>query len=150
MVFDQAVKFFLLVALRSPGDSYSWKSFMEFYIIYNKGIAFGLGENTGWLLMLLLGVIFVVFIVLYFRYLRGSYWVIQVAVGMVFGGAISNIIDRITRGAVVDYISVFGLSTFNIADCGIVLGVIVVIASVIFCPRLINDKLTEQENKGNI
>lgn len=41
----------------------------------------------------------------------------------VLGGAISNIVDRIFMGCVVDYISFLGIPTFNIADMAISLGV---------------------------
>lgn len=49
----------------------------------------------------------------------------EVPVAMIYGGAIGNLIDRLTRGGVIDFISVPLIPTFNVADSAITIGVII-------------------------
>ncbi len=99
-----------------------------FYIIhvYNQGAAWGMVSGYSYLLALLgaiaLGMIY------YFREqleLRRPF--IQVIFGLLIGGIIGNMIDRFAYGHVVDFLDFhFGsyrYPTFNIADCGITIGV---------------------------
>lgn len=139
LVFDQAVKFFLLRSLESPGDYFSFLNWLRFEIVKNPGITFGIQIGKPWLLVGLIAVL-VLFVILYFRYLRDSHWLVQLAVGFIWGGAISNIIDRLSMGGVIDFITMKGWPTFNIADIAIVLGVAVILVIVLFKPRLINLK----------
>lgn len=59
---------------------------------------------------------------------------INVAISMIIGGGISNLIDRVFRGSVIDYIDInywLKYPVFNIADVFIVAGVIIVISYLI-------------------
>ena len=47
---------------------------------------------------------------------------VVIAAGFMFGGIISNLIDRITHGYIIDYINLLNLFSFNIADASIYLG----------------------------
>lgn len=49
-------------------------------------------------------------------------WYGKIAVGLVLGGAASNVFDVAVRGGVVDYVSLFNLVHFNAADVGVILG----------------------------
>jgi signal peptidase II len=101
----------------------------------NPGAAWGLfrdlslsARNTVFSLTLLGAVIF---ILVYFRKLRREQRLLQVALSLVFAGAIGNFVDRVARGYVVDFIDWHWWKrpdlywpTFNIADSMIVVGVI--------------------------
>jgi signal peptidase II len=99
-------------------------------LIRNPGAAFSMATGMTWLLALIaIGV--VVFIVRMAPRLRSTPW--AVSLGLVLGGAIGNLIDRIFRapgflqGHVVDFVSVFGpnaeyFPVFNVADSAITIG----------------------------
>ena len=86
----------------------------------NKGIAFSIPFQVEILYLL----IFVLLVVLFWYYrknLRQTF--VLVCLGLILGGALSNVFDRIIRGGVLDYIGVLIWPTFNLADVAITLGV---------------------------
>jgi signal peptidase II len=67
---------------------------------------------------------------------RARHWLVVVALGLVLGGAIGNLIDRVLYGAVVDFVSVHAggwyFPAFNVADSAITLGVIALLWDSLF------------------
>jgi len=59
------------------------------------------------------------------KYVRANKMVQAVALAEIFGGALGNLIDRVTRGYVFDWILLFGQSAINIADIAIIEGAVV-------------------------
>jgi len=59
--------------------------------------------------------------------LAQEYLWLQLATGMVAGGAVANAIDRITQGYVVDFIQLPYFAVFNVADMGITVGMVLVV-----------------------
>lgn len=95
--------------------------------VFNDGMAFGWGSGWGLLISLVGLIIFLYFIVRYYHLWLGQWWT-NAAVGMVLGGALSNIYDRlINNGQVIDYISVNFYSNFNLADVAIVVGLLILV-----------------------
>ena len=101
-----------------------------FSLIRNPGAAFSMATGMTWLLALVAIVVVIVIIRMAPR-LRSTPW--AVSLGLVLGGAIGNLIDRIFRspgilqGHVVDFVSVFGpnaeyFPVFNVADSAITIG----------------------------
>ncbi|QNK83797.1 signal peptidase II [Nakamurella sp. PAMC28650] len=99
-------------------------------VIRNAGAAFSTATGVTWVLALV-AIAVVVVIIRMARKLRSTAWAI--ALGLILGGAIGNLIDRIfrspgfLRGHVVDFISLFEpdgrhFAVFNLADSGITLG----------------------------
>lgn len=106
-----------------------------FSLIRNPGAAFSMATGMTWLLSLVVIAVIIVIIRLASR-LRSKPWAI--ALGLVLGGAIGNLIDRIFRapgflqGHVVDFVSVFGpnaehFPVFNVADSAITIGGIMLV-----------------------
>lgn len=95
-------------------------------IILNKGVFFGWVDNIFiTALSIITGLLLLIFLI---RYIQIKDWVELTAVSMLIAGAASNVLDRILRGSVMDYIQMPYLSwwpKFNIADCFIFLGIIV-------------------------
>ena len=54
-------------------------------------------------------------------------WLANIAFGILFGGIVGNLFDRIVRGFVIDYINVSFFSIFNLADIAITFGVVLLI-----------------------
>lgn len=109
---DQFFKF--LFFLRSPVVDWG---FVRFHLALNTGSSFGLLQD-GNLLLVWLSLIVLGSLLLFFD--RLDVWELRLAIIASFG-VLSNLFDRLFRGAVVDYIDL-GLGVFNIADCLIVVG----------------------------
>jgi signal peptidase II len=103
----------------------------------NAGAAFGMATGLT-IVFALVAVVVVVAIIRMARKLRSTPWAI--ALGLILGGATGNLIDRIfrapgfLRGAVVDWISVFGpdgehFPVFNLADSAITVGAIILVVT---------------------
>ncbi len=115
-----------------------WAPMWRMRYAENPGAAWGLfrdlslsARNTVFSLTLLGAVIFILF---YFRKLSREQRLLQVALSLVFAGAIGNFVDRLARGYVVDFIDWHWWKrpdlywpTFNIADSMIVVGVILLV-----------------------
>ena len=128
----------IAVAMLTPGESPSiLGGLVYFSIIRNPGAAFSMATGMTWVLALIAIAVVVVIIRMAPR-LRSTPW--AVALGLVLGGAIGNLIDRIFRspgflqGHVVDFVSVFGpngqyFPIFNVADSAITIGGITVVVT---------------------
>ncbi len=103
---------------------------LEWRLSYNTGSAFSLIQGFTPLLAILAAVVAVVLVRVV---LRARDVVLVLALSLVLGGAIGNLIDRVTRGdgfldgGVVDFIGVGRFPTFNIADSAITIGAFVLI-----------------------
>jgi len=88
--------------------------------VANRGAAFGLMKGLSWFLIPT-SLIALVFILIYYRTYRHSRWM-QVALGLLLGGALGNLIDRVRLGYVVDFIDFRWWPSFNVADMAICVG----------------------------
>ncbi len=95
---------------------------LELTLSHNSGVAFGLASGGGGVLILFsvaaLGAVGYLFAR---APARPGMWV---AVGLLSGGALGNLIDRVLEGAVTDYIDFLAWPPFNLADVAIVAGVL--------------------------
>ncbi len=97
--------------------------------VRNTGSAFGLFANQAFLLTLV-AIVGLVVILLFYRYLSRFNILGILALGLIFGGALGNLIDRLRFGYVTDFVDVrlwgdFHWPTFNVADSAITVGSIV-------------------------
>lgn len=98
---------------------------LELTLSHNRGVAFGLAGGAGLKLILFTVVALGVVGYLFAREPRRSgMWL---AAGLVAGGALGNLVDRIRAGAVTDFIAVGSWPPFNLADVSITLGVLLLI-----------------------
>jgi len=96
---------------------------------YNTGAAFGLFKEGG-MVFTVLAFIVIGAILYYYPQVERSDWPLRLAMSMQLGGAIGNLIDRLTIGHVIDFISVGTFPVFNIADASISLGCVVLLLGV--------------------
>ena len=102
---------------------------LQWYHILNSGAAFSIGENFTWVFTIIMAAVSVAIIV-FARRTRSLWWAI--GLGLVLGGALGNLTDRLFRppsfgmGHVVDFISFPNFAIFNMADMAVVGGVIVI------------------------
>ncbi|MEJ7788418.1 MAG: signal peptidase II [Thermoleophilaceae bacterium] len=88
----------------------------------NRGVAFGFLEGQTVVVSILIAGALVLLCV-YFA-LNATRPVLWLPVGMLLGGALGNLIDRVREGAVIDFIDPVAWPAFNLADTAIVLGVL--------------------------
>ena len=96
---------------------------------YNSGAAFGIFQN-GNLVFTILAFIVIGAIIYYFPHVESSDWTLKVAMGLQLAGASGNLVDRLMRGKVTDFISIGVFPVFNIADASISVGVAVLLLGV--------------------
>ena len=128
VALDQLTKIWAVHSL-SDGPTEVVGTLLQFRLTRNPGGAFSLLTNLTPLLAVL-AVVMVVYIVRTTR--RTSDIVMAYALGLVLGGAVGNLVDRLVRspgflrGEVVDFIKVPHWPTFNVADCAITVGVVLI------------------------
>lgn len=99
---------------------------------YNTGAAFGSFEGYGWVFTILAFLV-VGLIIYYYPQVDDADWWLRLAMGMQMGGALGNVIDRLTNnGQVTDFISVGNFAVFNLADASISTGVAILLVGVWF------------------
>ena len=98
---------------------------MQFNLTYNRGMAFSRGTGIGPIIGVI-GLVVVALLLLSLR--RADNTLTRVATGLIIGGAVGNILDRLfrgsgwMRGAVIDFIDFQWWPVFNIADMAIMIG----------------------------
>jgi signal peptidase II len=132
IVLDQITKALVRQNI-ALGDSWSpwvWSTpYARIVNWYNTGVAFGLFQGKGDIFMILALIVSGAIIYYYPRVPEGD-WLLRVAMGLELGGAIGNLIDRVWRGHVTDFISVGSFAVFNVADASITIGVILLLIGV--------------------
>jgi signal peptidase II len=126
IALDQLTKG-LVRALLDRGESWpraDWPVHIRY--VTNTGAAFGiLRDQTAFLtVMALIGL---AAIYLYYRYPPFDHLIAPIAIGMMLGGAIGNLIDRLRLGRVTDFIDLPHYPEFNVADSSISVGIIILI-----------------------
>jgi len=130
VALDQWTKALIRDRLALIGVSEVIKGFLEFSYSENTGAAFGTfqGRNVIFIAIGILAIFFISYI--YFN-MRESIWN-KISFGLILGGALGNLIDRIAFGFVTDFIRIrvtqsIWWPNFNIADAGITVGAIMFI-----------------------
>jgi signal peptidase II len=120
---DQASKFWLRGHL-SLGESLLEGWLWQFTLGHNYGIAFGIPLPTEVSLGLSIGVMLMI-VLIFWHYPILHYNKPSISLGLILGGCLGNLIDRLYLGYVIDFIDFPFWPTFNLADSAIVIGVIV-------------------------
>ena len=128
VIVDQSTKL-AAVEVLDPASSLELTSTLDFVLAYNTGAAFSiLSTAGGWQRWLFIGLALVIcaFIIHWLRDLpRNARWT-PLALSLVLGGAVGNVIDRVRIGAVVDFIDFhvgdWHWPAFNMADSAICVG----------------------------
>lgn len=96
---------------------------------YNRGAAFGMFQE-GSMVFTVLAFIVIAAILYYYPRVSHVDWPLRLAMSMQLGGALGNLIDRLTIGHVTDFISVGTFPVFNVADSSISVGCVVLLIGV--------------------
>lgn len=101
------------------------QDFFQLHLTHNTGAAFSLMEKDPHLLLLLSASLFIILVLYAFVQPSSSPWQ-RTAIALILGGAMSNLLDRLWHGAVIDFLDfiVIHYPIFNLADCFIFTGAI--------------------------
>ncbi|MBI2133805.1 signal peptidase II [Candidatus Woesearchaeota archaeon] len=119
VAIDQLSKF-LANKLSYPIDL----GLLKIQLVKNTGAAFGLFKNSS-LILGIIGIAFSAAILLFYRKTKSK--TAKIGVGLILGGTTGNIIDRIFRGHVIDFIDFGFWPAFNVADASISIGIILLV-----------------------
>ena len=119
-----AIDFFLEQKI----ESYYFNSFLNFSLIWNKGMAFGILESDSYLYQILSFLIICIIIFLFFWLIKTNDKFEKFSVSLIIGGALGNFYDRIIFNAVPDFIDLhykdFHWFVFNVSDIIITIGIL--------------------------
>ena len=126
---DQLTKSWALHALRTDSIDLIWTLRLD--LAYNSGASFSMGTGLGsWIAI---GAVVIIGVLLWSKRSLSTR-LTAIALGLVVGGALGNVCDRVLRGdngffggSVIDFIDLQWWSVFNIADVGVVCGAILLV-----------------------
>jgi signal peptidase II len=144
LIADQAVKWWMLsdifgltppitAGMRAPQVYVT--SFFDLTLVWNTGISFGLfgGNDSVWILSVLASLVAIGLLIWLWR--AGSRLLV-LSLGMIIGGAVGNVIDRLRFGAVADFLDFhlmgYNFFVFNVADAAISVGVVLIVIDSFF------------------
>jgi len=142
VALDQATKAWITANMVTHETRSIIEGFLRLRYTENTGAAFGLFRDWTGALSIAAIIIITVLVLSASRVSSGNP-VLVLALGAVLGGALGNLVDRLRLGYVVDFIEAYGLRlniggttytfpVFNVADSAITVGVILIIASMLF------------------
>ncbi len=141
LLLDQASKWLILEVITQSSEEIKVTGFFNLVLHYNTGVSFGLfgGEAAVWKpwIFSILALVIVIGLLIW---LRGQARALPaVASGLIVGGALGNVIDRMHQPGVVDFmdfhVGLWHWPAFNLADSSIFLGVALLIYDGLFLGR---------------
>ncbi|MDR6439123.1 signal peptidase II [Paenarthrobacter nicotinovorans] len=127
--FDQLTKLWVTSTMTEGERIPVLPPLLHWYYIRNSGAAFSIGENVTWIFTIVMAAVSVA-ILFQLRRLGSAWWALSL--GLLLGGALGNLTDRLFRepsfamGHVVDFIQLPNFAIFNIADSAVVSGVVII------------------------
>lgn len=125
LLLDRAAKYLVSSNMQQGQTIPILQDFFHITYVKNPGAAFGILANQRWFFILAAVVVVGILIYLAHTMAQKKLW-LSIILGLVAGGALGNMIDRISSGLVLDYLDFRGIwpFVFNIADSAVVIGVI--------------------------
>ncbi len=136
-ISDQLSKFYIFKFVVEQGSPYKVCDYFNIVSAFNKGVSFSMFDNGGmWsrviLILFALGV--VAFLILWMKDETSRF--VRLALGLIIGGALGNVTDRLRMGAVYDFLDfhyeAYHWPAFNLADSFICIGAVLIILHAIF------------------
>ncbi|WP_329740677.1 signal peptidase II [Dyella sp. A6] len=135
IALDQLSKWWMVHALHVAGASRAViPGFLNWTLVYNRGAAFSfLTHDSGWQrwLFVVLAVVISALLIVWLARIARREWRTAMPLALIIGGALGNLIDRLHAGQVTDFIDVYyrqwHYPVFNLADCGITVGAVMLV-----------------------
>jgi signal peptidase II len=119
---DQVLKALVTDSL-GRGEERDLVAFAKLVNTRNTGVAFGQLQNGGVIVTIVIAFALTALLVFFARNARRP--LVWLPTGMLLGGALGNITDRVREGAVIDYLKLPHWPAFNLADASITIGVVI-------------------------
>ncbi len=132
VALDQVAKYFFKRLLQPYYIEYGIKGLMSFLYVENRGAAFGIFQGKAFFLILVpILSIFLLQYMMYLNHKEEKSRLLHYALILIMAGAIGNLIDRIARGYVIDFIQLefIDFPVFNLADCYVNIGCFLLVLS---------------------
>ncbi len=134
LLLDQITKFIVASSMR-VGDSFNViPNFLNITSHRNNGAAWGILSGKMSFFYIITIIILVVLIIFYIKEAK-QHLLMQVAISLLFAGALGNFIDRVLHGEVVDFVdtNIFGYNfpIFNVADSSLTIGVLLIVIALL-------------------
>lgn len=141
IVIDQVSKNWAATVLLEGGPIELIRGVFALQYTENRGVAFSMLQDQRWVFIPISVIMTVVLIVMLFRSPMRQSKLFCISTSLVIAGAIGNLIDRVLLGYVIDflYFSLIDFPIFNIADCCVVIGAILLFAYVLFGMKELED-----------
>ena len=130
LALDRLTKILIYYTIAHAGPVKVIPNIFHITLVLNNGAAFGLFHNRNGF-FISLSLIVISFIIFYIRKRRTPDKVISVSLGLILGGAVGNLIDRVFFGCVIDFLDFRIWPVFNIADSAISIGAAILLLSII-------------------
>lgn len=132
---DQFTKYLAIIHLKDSDGTDILPGIFRLEYLENHGAAFGILQEQRIPLLIITVLIFLILAGIYYKLPRQSrYLPMQIVLILLFSGAVGNMMDRIMHSYVVDflYFNLINFPIFNVADCYVVIGVIIAILLTFF------------------
>ena len=148
VIADQVSKYFIVETIALHETIPFINGFMSFYHTRNTGAAFSMLSNNRWVFMVMSFVSMIIITALLVKEYK-RHKLMTVSLAMVLGGGIGNMIDRVRLGYVVDFFKTefIDFAIFNVADCFVTVGAILLAVYVIFYEPKVDAEL---KAKGSV
>lgn len=132
VLIDQIIKKWTTSSLQLHESRSGIDGLFDFYYIRNEGAGWGILQGRMWFFYVVTFVIIVYLIYLIYKHRQGSLF-LKCTYGLLLGGAIGNLIDRIINGYVIDMfrLAFMNFPIFNVADMALSIGVVLLIIQVL-------------------
>ncbi len=140
-VLDQLCKWAMLEIVMEPPRIIPVTSFFNLVLVWNRGVSFGFlgGASSQWIPWLLTVLALAIIATLGWWLRRAANRLMVLALGLVMGGALGNVIDRLRFGAVMDFLDFHAAGlhwpAFNVADSAITVGATLILYDAFFVRR---------------
>ena len=143
---DQIIKYFVTVYLQPLGSVTVIDNLFNLTYVENNGVAFGMFSDMRWVFVALTSVLlFVIIFIMFKKRPKGKMF--YIAAGLIIGGGIGNLIDRIFYGYVIDYLSLsFFPPVCNFADYCITIGTVLLIIYLLFFSNVFDSSKKVKKN----
>ena len=137
VIADQLTKWAIVAAYPTPGDGTDLiPSVLRFTYVENTGAAFGMLKDSRWV-FLVISTVAIAAMIFYLLKFPPKSRLTGLSFALVIGGGIGNMIDRIARGYVIDFIDFCAFPkvwkyVFNVADACVCVGVVALVLCLFF------------------
>jgi signal peptidase II len=140
LVLDQVLKLAVLDLLDGGARAIVVTPFFNLVLVWNRGVSFGMLQGLGAALPLVLSAVALAVVVGLTVWLsRTEQRPSAFGLGLVIGGALGNVVDRVRYGAVADFfdfhLAGYHWPAFNLADAAICVGAVILLADGLLAPR---------------